>query len=76
MRKPAVDDCRRKIRPALALLLVLEIKDDLAALGIVERGEEFFAAATIAAVGAPIVGFVWAKLFNGAPNSTIKTAQS
>ena len=35
------EDCCRKIRPALALRLVLEIKDDLATLGIVKRGEEF-----------------------------------
>jgi hypothetical protein len=32
----------------------------------------FFVAATIPAVGAPGVEFVWAKLFNPAPSNTIK----
>ena len=36
------EDCCRKIRPALALRLVFEIKDDLATLGIIKRGKEFF----------------------------------
>ena len=73
MRKPcALEDCRRQIRPALALRLVFEIKDDLATLGIVKRGKECFVAATIPAVGAPGVEFVWAKLFNPAPNNRIK----
>src|SRR5207302_10007679 len=34
----------------------------------------FFVAATIPAVGAPGVEFVWAKLFNPTPNNRIKTS--
>ena len=34
----------------------------------------FFVAATIPAVGAPGAEFVWAKLFNPAPNNGIKTS--
>ena len=36
------ENSRRKIRPALALRLVFEIKNGLATLSIIERGEEFF----------------------------------
>jgi hypothetical protein len=38
----AFEDCRRQIRPALALRLVFEIKDDLATLAIVKRGKKIF----------------------------------
>jgi hypothetical protein len=56
------------------LRLVFEIKDDLATLGIIKRGEEFFGAVTIPAVGAPDAEFVWAKLFKPVPNNIIKAS--
>jgi hypothetical protein len=42
MRKPPRDSARRKIRPALSLRIVLEIKNDFSPLGIIQRSEEFF----------------------------------
>jgi hypothetical protein len=74
MRKP----CRLKIAVGrfdqrLRCASSLKSKTTLPRWASSSVARNFFVAATIPAVGAPGVEFVWAKLFNPAPNNRIKT---
>ena len=75
MRKP----CRLKIAVGrfdqrLRCASSLKSKTTLPRWASSSVARNFFVAATIPAVGAPEVEFVWAKLFDPAPNNRIKTS--